>query len=147
MVHNDPDTSVGREALNRLFTVSILMTEDMTRGLTERGLTRARATALWQIVQHGPMTQRELADLLLVTPRNVTTLVDALERTGFVTRTAHDEDRRAVLVRPTRKGTAAARRMDTETARLADDLFGDLPAKDVATVNRVLAQLEERIQR
>ncbi len=28
-----------------------------------------------------------------------------------------------------------------------DDLFGDLPAKDVATVNRVLAQLEERIQR
>ncbi|WP_405062965.1 MarR family transcriptional regulator [Kribbella sp. NBC_01505] len=147
MIHNEPDTAAGRQALDRLFAVSILMTEDMTRGLTARGLTRARATALWQVVRHGPMTQRQLADRLLVTPRNVTTLVDALERTGFVTRTAHEEDRRAVMVRPTRKGTAAANRMDTETARLADELFGDLPAKDVATVNRVLAHLEERIQR
>ncbi|TWD82452.1 MarR family transcriptional regulator [Kribbella amoyensis] len=131
--------------LNRLFAVSILMADDMARGLAARGLTRARATALWEIARHGPLNQRQLADRLQVTPRNVTTLVDALEQSGFVVRTAHADDRRALLVKPTRKGSAAARRMDAESDRLAEDLFGDLPAADVATVDRVLAQLEQRL--
>lgn len=52
-------------------------------------LTRSRAKALWGIAPRTPVTQRDLADALKVSPRNVTTLVDALENDGFVLRKAH----------------------------------------------------------
>jgi DNA-binding MarR family transcriptional regulator len=131
--------------LNSLFAASIAMGEDMTRGLEARGLTRTRATALWTMARHGPLTQREAADILRVTPRNVTKLVDALERDGFVTRTAHADDRRAVLVRLTRKGKAATARMDTEADAFAQDLFGDLRADDLATLVRILDSVIDRV--
>ena len=142
MVHDEPST---RSALNRLLAVSILMADDMARGLAARDLTRARANALWELAQQGPSTQRQIADRLHVTPRNITKLVDALEQTGFVTRTSHDTDRRAVLVRLTPKGERAAKRMESEANALADDLFGNLPPEDVAAVIRVLDHIAARL--
>ncbi len=131
--------------MNSLFAASIVVGADMTRGLEERGLTRTRATALMAMAGRDPLTQREVADLLGVTPRNVTKLVDALEHDGFVTRTAHATDRRAVLVVLTRKGKEAAARMDSEADAFARDLFGDLPADDLATLVRILTSVTARI--
>lgn len=138
MVHGEHGTPSSRVAFNSLLAASILMADDMARGLEARGLTRARANALWEVAQHGPLTQRQIADRLHVTPRNVTTLIDALERTGFVTRTEHASDRRAVLVRLTPQGQEAAARMESEANALAEELFGDLPPAELATVIRAL---------
>jgi DNA-binding MarR family transcriptional regulator len=145
MIHDVHDSAPEREAFNRLLAVSILMADDMAKVLQARGLTRARANALWQVAQHGPMTQRQIADQLHVTPRNVTTLIDALERTGFVTRAHHASDRRAVLVRLTRKGHAATARMESEAMTLANELFGDLSPADLATVIRALDHVAARV--
>lgn len=131
--------------MNWLFAASIVVAENMTRGLEARGLTRARATALWTMARRDPLTQREVADILKVTPRNVTKLVDALEQDGYVRRTPHADDRRAVLVVLTRKGKAATARMDTEADAFARDLFGDLPANDLATLVRILTSVTDRI--
>ena len=57
------------------------MSEAMERDLAERGLTRARATMITYLHRLGPMRQRELAEALRVSPRNVTGLVDGLEAT------------------------------------------------------------------
>src|SRR5689334_16897827 len=75
MIHNDDYTSKRRDALSQLFLVTTLMTSDMQRGLTERGLTMTRAHVLWVLGEAGEMTQRQLAETLKVTPRNVTALV------------------------------------------------------------------------
>ncbi|MEV6843957.1 MarR family transcriptional regulator [Actinoplanes sp. NPDC051411] len=125
--------------------MSILMADDMAKGLQARGLTRARANALWEMARHDPLTQRQIADLLHVTPRNITKLVDALEQDGFVTRTSHATDRRAVLVRLTKKGEAAAARMESEANALAHELFGDLSPADVTTVVRAFDQVAARV--
>lgn len=124
---------------------SILMADDMARGLQARGLTRTRATALWEMARHDALNQRQIADLLHVTPRNVTKLVDALEEGGFVTRAGQPGDRRAVLVRLTRKGRAAVARMESEADAFAKQLFGDLPPVDRATVVRALNQVITRL--
>jgi DNA-binding MarR family transcriptional regulator len=145
MVHDEHGTAPEREAFNLLLAVSILMADDMARVLQARGLTRARANALWEVARHGPLTQRQIADLLHVTPRNVTTLIDALEQTGFVTRTDHATDRRAVLIRLTKKGQAAATRLESEATTLAHDLFGDLSPADLATVIRALDHVAARV--
>lgn len=145
MVHDEPSTPSPRVAFNRLLAVSILVTDDMARGLEKRGLTRARANALWELARHGPLTQRQIADLLRVTPRNITKLVDALEQGGFVARTGHASDRRAVLVRLTKKGEAAAARMESEANALAQELFGGLSPAELATVVRALDHVVARV--
>jgi DNA-binding MarR family transcriptional regulator len=145
--HDDDSAALLDIALSRLMLASVMIADDIERGLAERGLTRARATALWEILHREPVTQRELADALKVTPRNVTTLVDAMEKTGFVRRKDHPTDRRATIVDLTPKGRKAVSRMKVEARAFAHDLFGALCASElrqfVGTLDRVIARLEQ----
>jgi DNA-binding MarR family transcriptional regulator len=84
------------------------------------------------------MTQRDLAAQLKVTPRNVTTLIDALEQTGFVCRTAHPTDRRAAVIVLTPKGQASVAKLQSEVTEFAQLLFGTLPESDLKTFQRIL---------
>jgi len=90
-LHNDAGTRVGgrgaasaelaRRAMDQLFEVAVVLGEAMARGLGAHGLTTARAELIWRLHEAGPMTQRQLSQVLQCTPRNVTGLVDALEAT------------------------------------------------------------------
>jgi DNA-binding MarR family transcriptional regulator len=134
-------------ALTRLFEFSVLMADAMERDLRERGLTRARATVIAYLHRGGPMRQRDLADALRVSARNITGLLEGLEATGFVGRTVHPSDRRATLVTLTEHGTAVAKAMQTDEQRLARFLFADVAADDLdrlaATLDHVVARLRE----
>lgn len=138
MFHNEYHTSQCRDALSQLFLVTTLMSADMERGLAERGLTQTRAQVLWVLGKAGRITQRELAAELKVTPRNVTTLIDALEETGFVRRTAHPTDRRAAVIVLTPKGQKSVARLQSEMTEFAKLLFGNLSESDVKTFQRIL---------
>ena len=48
---------------------------------------------------HGPLPAGKLGDLVGLGPSTTTSVVDRLEKAGFVERTRHDTDRRVVLVR------------------------------------------------
>ncbi|HET6212425.1 MAG TPA: MarR family transcriptional regulator [Micromonosporaceae bacterium] len=147
-VHNEPNTNSRAEAaLLRLFELAVVLGEYMERGLVQRKLTRARATVIWELHHRGAVTQRVLSEVLRVTPRNVTGLVDALEADGFVARTAHPTDRRATLVTLTVRGRRTATGLAADYRRGAEHLFGGLPAADLtgflATTDAVLARLRE----
>ena len=145
MIHNDDYASQRRDALSQLFLVTTLMSADMQRGLVERGLTQSRAQVLWILGDAERMTQRELAAELKVTPRNVTALVDALEGTGFVRRTAHPTDRRATVVVLTPKGQKSVARLRSEVAEFADLLFGDLSERDLKIFRGILHNVAEKL--
>jgi DNA-binding MarR family transcriptional regulator len=118
----------------------------MTEALSERGLTAARAEVIFVLQQNGSMVQRQLAQALRCSPRQVTALVDGLQDTGFVRRGPHPTDRRATLVGLTDQGRKAARRMLRERAAAAERLLGGAPTTQlagfVATVDRLVAGLE-----
>lgn len=120
----------------------------MNRRLEELGLTPARAEVLWLLHRSGPLTQRELSQTLKCTPRNVTGLVDALEAAGFVARKPHPTDRRATLVTLTEQGHGVASAWSAEHRKGAGQLFGDVPAADLATfvtiLDRVLGRLRDQ---
>jgi DNA-binding MarR family transcriptional regulator len=131
--------------MDRLFDLAVVLGDLMNRRLAEHGLTPARAEVIWLLHREGQVTQRELSQALKCTPRNVTGLVDALERIGLVARTPHPTDRRATLVTLTRDGVALV----TEWRKDRDDgtaeLFGDTSHADLATfvtvLDRVLGNL------
>jgi DNA-binding MarR family transcriptional regulator len=145
MIHNDAYTSKRRDALSQLMLVTTLMTSDMQRGLSERGLTLTRAHVLWVLGEAGEVTQRELAQTLQVTPRNVTALIDALEETGFVRRSAHPTDRRAIVVGLTPKGQKAVATLATENTAFALQLFGDLTDGELSTFHGILNGIGQKL--
>jgi len=136
-------------AFDRMLKLAVVLNEDMNHGLTQLGLTQSRAHVLWELHHKGPTTQRVLADVIRVSARNITGLVDALVATGFVTRQPHPTDRRAVLVTLTEHGTKTADAMDREHQELARVLFSGMPAVQfdcfVEGLDKVLVELQDRV--
>ena len=114
-------------ALGQVMELTVLLSADMERGLASQGLTPSRAHLLWELHRRGPSTQQALAGALDVSPRNVTSLVDGLVATGFVTREPHPTDRRAALVTLTELGVRVAEGFVQERAAIADLLFAGIP--------------------
>ncbi|MFF5234983.1 MarR family winged helix-turn-helix transcriptional regulator [Dactylosporangium sp. NPDC000521] len=96
--------------------------------------------------QGGAMTQRELAEARGVTPRNITGLVDGLEQAGLVQRTAHPSDRRATLVRLTRRGTELVERLEAEQVEFTELLFEGMPRERFEGLTSGLKDILDRIR-
>jgi DNA-binding MarR family transcriptional regulator len=134
-------------ALDKVLHLSTLVTADLVRFEQESGLTTARVHLLWTLGLVGPVTQQTLAELLNVTPRNVTGLVDGLVTSGHVSREPHPTDRRARLVSPTETGRQAISGLQQSHRDLARQLFGAVPAKRldafVTTLDETIATFEQ----
>ena len=124
----------------------VLFAGDARRGLARVGLTLPRARLVWVLHHDGPKSQRELADALGVTPRNVTGLVDGLTDTGFVTREPHPTDRRAFRVSLTKQGATVLAELDREHKALAELLFGGMSAADLEEFSAGLDHVVERLR-
>jgi DNA-binding MarR family transcriptional regulator len=137
------------EVVDRLFELAVLLGDLMNRRLAGHGLTPARGEIVWLLHRHGQLTQRELSDVLDCTPRNVTGLVDALEKAGFVARTRHPTDRRAVLVSLTRHGQRLAAGWSIDRDDGTPRLFAGTSRAELTTfatvLDRVLAALRTTI--
>ena len=67
-------------------------------------LSLGQLAALGTLDRHGPMTPGELAAHERVQPPSMTRIVNALETTGYVTRTPHPKDGRQVVIALTAEG-------------------------------------------
>jgi DNA-binding MarR family transcriptional regulator len=134
------------EIVDQLFELAAVLNDLMNRRLADNGLTPARGEVIWLLHRRGQVTQRELSDVLDCTPRNVTGLVDALEDAGFVARTRHPTDRRAVLVSLTTRGEtlAAGWRVDHDDGFAR--LFAGTSRADLATFATILDRLLSALQ-
>ena len=132
--------------LDQILELAVLINEDMTGSLEQRGLTPARTHLLWELSHRGPSTQRDLAEVLRVSARNVTGLVDGLEGTGFVTRAAHPHDRRATLVTLTEHGEQVMGRMHEEHAQFAGLLFDEMPERQRLALAAGLGHVVHRLR-
>jgi DNA-binding MarR family transcriptional regulator len=135
------------EALNRILQLALFLSEDSAKDLATYGLTQSRTRVLWELAQHGPTTQRRLADVIGVSARNITGLVDALVATGFVTREPHPTDRRAALVTLTEHGTRTTDDLRRRHRELADALFSDMPAERYDRFVEDLVEVISRLER
>lgn len=128
--------------LDKVLHLATLVGTDLARFERESELTTSRTHLLWVLGAVGPSTQQSLANALSVSARNVTGLVDGLVGSGHVRREPHPTDRRATLVTPTAKGEAVIRSLVDSHAHLARQLFGHVPAEQLAAF---AATLDETI--
>lgn len=136
----------GTQILDSLLAITQVLQADQERELDRRGLTTPRTHLLWILFHGGPATQVQLADALAVTPRNVTTLVDALEATGFARREPHPTDRRAVLVHLTERGLSIMETMNAEHTELGTELIAGLDDESVHVALSALEHVRVRLE-
>ena len=106
------------------------------------GITGRHYGCLTLIADEGPMTQQRLGERMGVDRTTVVSIVDALERQGFVERRRNPDDRRAYALQVTAKGAQWQERvtelvLETEAEFLAP-LSADERKQLVEMLQRVL---------
>jgi DNA-binding MarR family transcriptional regulator len=131
----------------QLADLLLRLTRRLRRAQAERlaplGLTPAQERALRIITRsEEPPRMTELAEHLGIVPRSVTTVVDALEQAGLVRREVDPQNRRAIRLHLTDRGTAVRDDMREARRRAAEDLFAPLTAEDRKALGELLSLLD-----
>lgn len=117
-----PEPASLEEAFLSLRRVMAALKGRFHAALREHGLTFPQWLVLKFLHRKGRMTAKELAEMMEVTPANVTGIVDRLEREGLAARSRGAQDRRVVYVRLTEEGHAKVEEM----LDLAQDVLADM---------------------
>lgn len=141
----DAEIQLGREArsvrawvrLARVYGRFVRAMETQVRG---HGLTLGQFDVLTHVARSEGMSQRELADQLLVTKGNVSHLLDRLEGAGLVERRAGRG--RVCHLYPTEAGRALLAAIIPPHDDLIVELFAGVPAERLTALHETLRDLD-----
>ena len=119
----------------------------MERWCEREGLSETRLGVLFMLHHASQgLPLGVLAGRLLVSPRNVTGLIDNLERDGLVVRVPDPADRRSVLARLTRQGHERVAAMSEGTVRWQQSLLAGFTAEELAQLRHLCLKLVTNMQ-
>ena len=106
------------------------MNATLARHVAEDGdITMSQFGVLEALLHLGPLSQGDIGQKLLLSGSNVTTVIDNLEKRGFVKRTRRAGDRRVVDVELTESGRKLIARLFPAHARRITTLLSALTSK------------------
>jgi DNA-binding MarR family transcriptional regulator len=94
----------------------------------------------------GRVRMGDLSSALGVTARNITTIVDALEREGLLVRKPDPTDRRAILLELTAKGHAHVEHIQAFQRDLAERVFAPLNHHERSALYTLLSRLTNHLE-
>src|SRR5215475_907378 len=110
------------------------------------GLTPTSTAALATIDRHGPLTPSELAEIERVKRPTITRTLGCLEREGLIDRTPDPDDGRSNLISINAAGRERLRRLRGRKNAYLARRMRDLPAEDLATLERAAEILEGMLE-
>ncbi|WP_229910729.1 MarR family winged helix-turn-helix transcriptional regulator [Streptomyces aurantiogriseus] len=111
------------------------------------GMTVPRATLLMGLtLKSEPSGMGELGEPLGMSPRNMTVLVDGLEKEGLVRRVGHPQDRRVKLVELTPAGRRVVEQELGPSHAAAAALFDDFTPEERAELLRQLVKVGDSLR-
>ena len=99
------------------------------------------------LVRHKTLTMGEAAELLDVTPRAITRLVDSLEKEELVTRQVSPHDKRVYLISVTAKTEALAKQMMPKHEKKMSELFSVFSDAELLEYLRLSSKLAEHLKK
>lgn len=108
------------------------------------GLSMARVRLLMTLHNAGRMRMSDLAWELGVTSRTITTMVDALEDDGLLSRHPDPSDRRAILLALTDAGEAQLEIIHRALSEIGGLVLAPLSERERVTLDAMLTRLTER---
>jgi len=131
----------------RLLTCSTLVETEIRRRLREQfDCTLPRFDLMAQLERaRAGMVLGELSKRMMVSPGNMTALVERLAESGHVSRTVSPADRRVQIIALTPFGRAEFKKMAAAHGDWIAELFGDLAARDSETLFDKLGKLKSSV--
>ncbi|MBU0962086.1 MAG: MarR family transcriptional regulator [Proteobacteria bacterium] len=111
------------------------------RKLREIGLTVSQFGVLEALYHLGPMCQKEIAEKILKSTGNITTVIDNLEKQGLVIRERNDADRRFFNIQLTDEGTHAIQTIFPDHAKRITLLMDKLTIAEQKELGRLCKKL------
>lgn len=120
-------------------------TNSLLARLAERNsigdLTYSQFAVLESLYHLGHMTQGEISSKVLKSGSNMTTVIDNLERDGFVRRERDEKDRRVIHVHLTEAGTSKVEAVLPGHVAVLVDEFSVLTVKELETLGELCKKL------
>ena len=135
------------EALSALRLASRSLALLQERWAEKNGLSSGRLGVLFRLMREGDLPLGDLALSLDSTPRNITGLVDHLERDGLVERVPDPEDRRSVRARLTEAGRQKITGIWKEGIQHQYALAGELTKEDLVELRHLCLLLVENARK
>jgi DNA-binding MarR family transcriptional regulator len=110
------------------------------------GIGPAQLSALSVIVFGGPASLKDLARAEQVRPPTMSRIVDGLEAAGLARRRAHPDDRRAVMIEATEKGTAILQKGRRLRVQFLSGHLAGLSSAERAYIDKAVLALQKAMQ-
>jgi DNA-binding MarR family transcriptional regulator len=132
----------------RLLTCATLVENEVRRRLREEfGFTLPRFDLLAQLERaEDGMVLGEISRRMMVSPGNLTDLVERMVEAGYVSRTPLASDRRVQIVALTPWGRGEFRKMADRHGEWIGELFAGLSQEDGAALTEELGKLKQSIR-
>jgi DNA-binding MarR family transcriptional regulator len=118
------------------------------RELSEFGLNTTKFNTL-MIVKHSGnaagLKQNEIRSKLFVSEANITKLIDNLEKNELVDRCAKPGDRRANIIKITKKGSDLLDKVWIRHIQMIKKLTNDMSTKDKQLVSQLLSKIRDNL--
>ena len=124
---------------------STMVRSEMDRRLSGFGLTFPQYTSLVMINAYPGLSNADLARITLLTPQTVNAVVQTLERSGFIERTAHPSHRKILCLTITARGTARLTEARATTREIETILKGELDADEALLVRQWLTRVAVKL--
>jgi DNA-binding MarR family transcriptional regulator len=130
----------GSDAVDAILYAAHRIRTSADAALREHGLSLP-ALKLLTALASGDRSMREISQVLHVSPRTVTDMIDTLEGRGLVARCAHATDRRITLLRLTEAGARERATASTASERVAATAISALDEDEQHTLQTLLERV------
>ena len=130
----------GSDAVDAILYAAHRIRTATDAALREHGLSLPSLKVL-KALSGGDRSMREISQVLHVSPRTVTDMIDSLEGRGLVARCAHATDRRVTLLRLTEAGARELAAASTGAEQVAASAINTLDQDEQRTLQALLERV------
>ena len=132
------------DAMHRLELIRRMRIQTMLRGTDAH---RGQGPILDYIETHPRCTQAEAAESLGVSPPSITCSVRRMENAGLIVKAADEKDMRCTRLELTEKGRETIDGILEKLSVHEQAVTEDISREEIATFNRIYAQIVEKLQK
>lgn len=137
----DKEDQLTLNAFIKLMRATESINNRLNKHLADADLTVSQFGVLEAVHHLGPLNQKTLGEKLLKSGGNITLVIDNLERCGFVERHRDPNDRRAMLIYLTEKGSDFITAFFPKHLQHIRDEFAPLTQKEKKNLARICKKL------
>ena len=140
------------EALLNIYYTASIIKKGAAEFFQQFGITDVQFNILmllhYQSGTDGGLTQAKLSEMMLVNRANVTSLIDRMEKAGFVIRTSAANDRRTNIIKLTALGKKLFAKVEPHYSRRIKEVMAIVSQTEqkrlIATLEKIRGQLNGR---